>query len=124
MKRIYNTASPDRYLLLKEYAKKMKDRPTDAECILWENIRNKQLGIKFNRQHIIGDYIVDFVCLEKGLVIEVDGEYHHEEKQIEEDALRTKDLNAMGFTVIRFDNDEIYTDMDSVIERIYDVIEK
>ena len=123
MKRICNTASPDRYLLLKEYAKRMKDRPTDAENILWENIRNKQLGVKFNRQHIIGDYIVDFVCLEKGLVIEVDGEYHHEEKQNEEDALRTKDLNAMGFTVIRFDNEEIYTDIDSVIDRIYDVIE-
>ena len=123
MKRIYNTASPDRYILLKEYAKAMKDRPTDAESILWENIRNKQLGVKFNRQHIIEDYIVDFVCLEKNLVIEVDGEYHHEEKQTEDDAFRTNDLNAMGFTVIRFDNDEIYTDIDSVIDRIYDEIE-
>jgi len=58
----YRTASPDRYDLLKELAKKNRQYPTDAERILWYHIRNNQLGVKFNRQHIIGDYIVDFLC--------------------------------------------------------------
>jgi len=124
MKRRYNTASPDRYILLKEHAKRLKQYTTDAERILWEYLNNKQLGVKFNRQHIIGDYIVDFVCLEKQLVIEVDGKYHYEDEQTEADGLRTEELYAMGFQVIRFDNEEILTDIDSVIDRIYDVIEQ
>ena len=124
MKQAYNTASPDRYLLLKEFAKRQKKFPTDAESILWEHIKSKQLGVKFNRQHIIGDYIVDFVCLEKQFVIEVDGEYHDEIEQQEADTLRTKDLNAMGFTVIRFTNKEIFTDIDAVLDQIYDLIEQ
>lgn len=69
----YNTASPDRYVLLKEYADKNKQFPTEAESLLWRNIRARRLNAKFNRQHIISDYIVDFVCIEKKLVIEVDG---------------------------------------------------
>jgi hypothetical protein len=54
---IYNTASPDRYLLLKDFAQTNKQFPTDAEKLLWEHIRSRQLSVKFNRQHIIGDYI-------------------------------------------------------------------
>ena len=65
----YNTAAPDRYLLLKSCAQTNKCFQTDAERLLWEHIRAKQLSVKFNRQHIIGDFIVDFVCIEKGLVI-------------------------------------------------------
>ena len=57
----YNTASPDRYLLLKDFAIKNKQFPTEAEMLLWQHIRAGRLSVKFNRQHIIGDYIVDFV---------------------------------------------------------------
>ena len=96
----YNTASPDRYLLLKDFAIKNKQFPTEAEILLWQHIRSRRLSVKFNRQHIIGDYIVDFVCIEKRLVIEVDGGYHSEYEQIEKDEFRTERLNAMGFTVI------------------------
>lgn len=95
----YNTASPDRYLLLKDFAQRNKQFPTDAERLLWEFVRAKQLSVKFNRQHIIGDYIVDFVCVEKKLVIEVDGGYHSEYEQIEKDELRTERLNMMGFSL-------------------------
>ena len=123
MKYAYNTASPDRYKLLKEKAHKNKQFPTEAEAYLWNFLSGKQLGVKFNRQHIIGDYIVDFVCLEKQLVIEVDGDYHNEERQIEEDENRTIILNRMGFEVLRFSNDDVLNHTDEVIDRIYDELE-
>ena len=114
----YNTASPDRYVLLKEYADKNKQFPTEAESLLWRNIRARRLNAKFNRQHIIGDYIVDFVCIEKKLVIEVDGGYHSEYEQIEKDELRTARLNRMGFSVIRFSNEEVLENIHEVINKI------
>jgi len=114
----YNTASPDRYILLKEFAHKNKQFPTEAESLLWSYIRAKQLNVKFNRQHIIGDYIADFVCVEKSLVIEVDGGYHSEYEQIAKDEFRTERLNKMGFNVIRFSNEEVLGDISGVINRI------
>lgn len=114
----YNTASPDRYILLKDFALKNKQFPTEAEKLLWQYICAKQLAVKFNRQHIIGDYIVDFVCIEKKLVVEVDGGYHSEYEQIEKDEFRTERLNEMGFTVIRFSNEEVLGNTPSVINII------
>lgn len=114
----YNTASPDRYLLLKDFAHQNKQHPTEAESLLWKYIRAKQLTFKFNRQHIIGGYIADFVCIEKKLVIEVDGGYHAEYEQIEKDELRTERLNEMGFTVIRFSNEEVLGNISAVINII------
>ena len=114
----FNTASPDRYLLLKDFAQKNKQIPTDAEKVLWEHLRAKQLSVKFNRQHIIGDYIVDFVCIEKKIVIEVDGGYHSEYEQIDKDENRTQRLNDWGFSVIRFKNEEILGDISDVLNKI------
>ena len=114
----YNTASPDRYLLLKDFAQTNKRFPTDAEKLLWEHIRSRRLSFKFNRQHIIGDHIVDFVCIEKKLVIEVDGGYHPEYEQMGKDELRTERLNTMGFSVIRFSNEEVLRDLFGVINKI------
>jgi len=73
------------------------------------------------RQHIIGDYIVDFVALEVGLIIEVDGAYHSERQQEEDDERRTRELKTMGFEVIRFTNEEVLYDTNKVIE---DIIQK
>ena len=114
----YNTASHDRYLLLKDFAQTNKRFPTDAEKLLWEHIRARQLSVKFNRQHIIGDYIVDFVCLEKKLVIEVDGGYHSEYKQMEKDELRTERLRELGFSVIRFTNEDVLGNISNVLNKI------
>jgi very-short-patch-repair endonuclease len=114
----YNTASPDRYILLKDFALKNKQFPTEAEKLLWQYICAKQLTVKFNRQHIIGDYIVDFVCIEKKLVVEVDGGYHSEYEQIEKDEFRTERLNEMGFAVTRFSNEEVLGNTPSVINII------
>lgn len=74
----YKTAHPDRYALLKAFAKENQSNATLAEQVLWEELRSNQLGCKFLRQHIIGDYIVDFLCRQDGLIIEVDGVYHAE----------------------------------------------
>ena len=115
---IYNTASPDRYMLLKEFAKKNKQHPTEAEKLLWECLRGKNLWFKFNRQHIVGDYIVDFICIEKSLVVEVDGGYHSEYEQLQKDEMRTESLRRMGFRVIRFANEDVYGRIQDVIDKI------
>lgn len=115
----YNTANPLNYELLKENAKNRRKNPTDAENFLWQNLQNKNLeNYKFRREHIIGDFIVDFVCLSKQLVIEVDGGYHNEENQQELDIARTEYLNKQGFTVIRFTNENILFDIENTLGAI------
>lgn len=114
----YNYASPDRYLLLKEFAKKNKQFPTEAEMVLWEYLRGNNIGVKFNRQYIIGDYIVDFVCLKYRLIVEVDGGYHSEYEQIIMDEHRTEKLEHLGFSVIRFSNKEVLENIENVLSDI------
>ena len=114
----YKTASPDRYELLKAYARENRRNATLAETVLWEYLRDNALGIKFLRQHIIGDYIVDFVSRQKELIIEVDGGYHSERRQQAEDEIREYVLEEMGYHIIRFSNDEVLYNIDYVIERI------
>ncbi|MBR4926306.1 MAG: endonuclease domain-containing protein [Prevotella sp.] len=118
----YNYASPDRYRMLKEFAKKNRQFQTDAESLIWKHIRNSNSGVKFNRQYIIGDYIVDFVCLEKRLIIEIDGGYHSEYEQIQKDEQRTENLEAMGFKVVRYTNEELFTDIDVVLNNIQQLL--
>ena len=114
----YNYAAPDRYLLLKEFAKKNKQYPTEAERLMWEYLRGKQLWFKFNRQYVIADYIVDFVCLDSKLIVEVDGGYHSEYEQIEKDVHRTERLEHLGFYVLRFSNEEVLTGIETVLDTI------
>ena len=114
----YQTAMPDRYRLLKEFARKNRQHPTEAESLLWEFLRRNLWGVKFNRQHVIADYIADFACIEKDIVIEVDGSYHSEEEQMEYDEMRTTALQRMGFRVIRFTNEEVFQATNEVLERI------
>ncbi len=98
------------------HAKSNRQNPTKAEAVLWEELRGNKLGFKFRRQHLIDKYIVDFVCLEKGLVVEADGSIHALTK--EEDAIRTSVLVEKGFHVIRFTNDEILNSTKGVLEQI------
>lgn len=111
-------AASDRYSLLKDWARENRKNPTDAEAILWEHIRDRQLKTKFFRQYIIADYIVDFVSLESKLIIEVDGVYHSEYEQQQYDEGRTERLESFGFKVIRFTNDEVISQTDKVIKTI------
>lgn len=112
------TTHPDRYGLLKEKAREMRNRMTLAEEYLWNEIRAKQLGVTFRRQHPIGDYIADFACLAYKLVVEVDGGVHQEPEQKEHDAIRTLDLERLGYRVIRFTNEEVLTALPDVVSRI------
>ncbi len=114
----YMTARPSAYKLLKELQQKNKKKSTQAETILWECLRTKKLGYKFRRQHIIDEFIVDFICLEKRLVIEVDGGYHDNPEQKEADKLRTDILNELRFRVIRFTNEEIIGNIDATQKKI------
>ena len=118
-KQTWETANPALYDLLKEKAKKMRNQPTEAEKMLWNILANKGLeGYKFRRQHIIGQYIVDFICLEKRLIIEVDGSVHNVQEQIEHDQLRTEWLESKGFKIVRFTNKQVLLDSLNTIEII------
>ncbi len=102
-------------------AKGLRKRQTDAEMALWHQLNNRQLeGAKFRRQHRIGKYIVDFVCLEKELVIEIDGGQHNESPQITNDEQRTQWLEKTGYRVIRYWNNDVLENIEGVIENIRD----
>ena len=119
MKFVYETADCASYDLLSAYADYNKSHPTEAETIVWDLLKAKSInGHKFRRQHIIKDYIVDFVCLNKKLVIEIDGQYHLEGNQIVKDKSRTEDLQNSGYTVIRFSNEEVIGNTSQVIRDI------
>jgi len=121
----FRTAAPDRYHQLKELARENRKHTTEAETLMWEMIRDGRFeGLKFLRQHIIDDFIVDFVCRERGIIIEVDGGYHLDPAQQEDDQLRTEKLEALGFNVIRFRNEEVMFDYDNVQSRILRAIEE
>lgn len=112
------TADTLLYTVLRGYSHEMRYEPTMAEIRLWECLRAKRLGVKFRRQHVIDDYIADFVCLSEKLVIEVDGEYHNEEEQQTLDKQRTERLDALGYRVLRFTNDQVLFQIEDVLETI------
>ena len=114
----FKTAHPFNYEILKENAKENRKHQTEAEAALWEVLRANQLGEKFRRQHIIGDFIVDFVALNSKLIIEVDGAYHDDAEQMEADKLRSEFLNEAGFKVLRFTNEQVLQDTDNTIKEI------
>jgi very-short-patch-repair endonuclease len=98
-------------------ARCLRKRPTEAERFLWSRLRMKQLeGLKFRRQEPIKNYIVDFICYENKLVIEVDGGQHAEKK--EDDKKRDNWLNLQGFRVLRFWNNEVLGNIEGVLEVI------
>ena len=118
MDKWFETSAPDRHELLKEFAKKNRREMTESERVLWEELRKLNCGYHFRRQHPIGDYIADFACLKKKLVIEVDGGYHNEPLQQQNDQWRTEFMESKGYTVIRFNNEEISNNLHEVITRI------
>ncbi len=113
----YLTGNPEISGTLLERAKEMRANPTKAEGLLWARLKTKKLGYKFRQQHPIASYIVDFVCLSKKLIIEVDGGIHDFQK--EEDHQRQLLLEEKkGYTVLRFSNDEVLNDINGVIAKI------
>lgn len=113
---------PDTYPIMLSNSRRNRKDMTDAETALWSIIRNKQLGYKFRRQYIIGDYITDFACIEKHLILEVDGGYHFTDEQRKEDEIRTQFISRMGFRVLRFANGEVIADTESVKNKIKQIL--
>ena len=98
----------------------MRHDQTDAEALLWWSLRNKDLGTRFRRQHPIGRFIVDFVCLEHRLVVEADGSQHGGPNDEERDAF----LRSVGFTVMRFWSWDVISDLDGVVGEIAEALDR
>lgn len=114
----YCTADGSYYNLLRQFAKYNRQNPTPAESVLWHLLRGNQLGQPFRRQHIIGVFIADFVCLPSMLIIELDGGYHSIPEQQIADKERTAWLRQEGFNVVRFTNEEVMSNTEEVLKTI------
>jgi len=114
----YIKTSAEIWATAKDNARDHRKNPTDAEAIMWEIVRDHRLGYHYRRQHAIENFIVDFVCLKRRLVIEVDGGIHDTPEQKEKDGIRTKKLLELGFNEIRFTNNEVIHKGEEVIDKI------
>ena len=104
---------------LRELARELRKKPTSAEEILWQLLRNRQLlGFKFRRQHQLGDYVVDFFCSDARLVIECDGLVHDRNEQWHHDQIRHAYMVSQDVRVLRFTNQRILNDTESVLDEI------
>jgi very-short-patch-repair endonuclease len=104
-----------------EIARKLRRNQTDAERLLWSRLRDRRLAkAKFRRQTPIVDYVADFVCEDAKLIVEVDGSQHSENAR---DAERTAVLEASGYKLLRFWNNDVITNLDGVLQRIVEMLE-
>jgi len=115
---LHKNANPRLY----EYSRALRKETTKAEERLWEFLRGKKLnGLKFRRQHPFHNYIADFYCHERKLVIELDGAVHSTGENAEYDKGRTFELEELGIIVLRFWNDEVMNEIERVLTRIKEV---
>ena len=119
----FHRANPDRYPLLKEHARRMRNNPTEAEDFLWRQLKGKGLNTSFKRQCVILDYIADFYSPSANLIIEVDGGYHQTDEQQTLDEIREEKLKKQGYRILRFTNEQVLFDIDRVLTKIKDMIE-
>ncbi len=114
----YYTAEYKQWKILKEFARDNRKNSTEAEKLLWQVLRNKQLGVQFRRQHAIDIFIADFICIAYKLIVEADGDYHNTPEQEEYDQQRTYMLENLGYKILRFTNDEIINNISQVVNTI------
>lgn len=108
---------------LKDFSRDLRKNMPPAEVLLWSRLRGNQvLGLRFNRQKPLFNYIVDFYCHKAKLVIECDGSQHFEDEHEHRDQSRDVHLNQQGILVLRFDNSQIITQIDSVMQAILDAV--
>ncbi|MGD2082197.1 MAG: DUF559 domain-containing protein [Chromatiales bacterium] len=106
---------------MKRLARSLRKNQTDTERVLWRRLRNRQIaGRKFRRQEAIGRYVVDFVCLDEQLIVEIDGSQHADTTTF--DQRRTDYLQSRGHRVLRFWDNEILEHLGAVLERIHQVL--
>lgn len=108
--------------MLFEKAKQLRNKMTVGEEILWMHLRTGINGFKFRRQHPIGNYVADFFCFKAKLIIEIDGSVHNNNVIKENDINRQKDLESLGYTVVRFTNIEIHGQVQTVLNKISDLL--
>ena len=101
-----------------EIARKLRKEQTDAEQHLWQRLRRGALGVRFRRQHPLAGYVVDFCCLSRRLVVELDGAQHAEPEAALRDAWRDEVLARLGFHVVRFSNHQVLLETDGVVDAI------
>lgn len=101
-----------------EAAKQLRNEMTAAEQLLWQFLKLERKGLKFRRQHAIGVYVADFYCHRAKLVIELDGSVHDNPEVAERDVIREQDLKEWGYTIIRFNNKEVFGNVESVVNEI------
>jgi len=118
-----NTTDEHNWKLLIDITKELRTNQTEAENALWQALCAKKIGYKIRRQHIIQGYIADFICLEKNVIIEVDGGIHFTPEQKERDIKRTEILNQNGFKVIRFTNEEVLETLNKTVEKLKDYLD-
>ena len=106
----------------KQIRSQLRTNMPKPEEILWQRIRRKQLGVKFRRQHGIGRYIVDFYCAELNLVIEIDGDSHFSDEGKEKDTIRDAFMETLGIKFMRFTNEEVMKQTESVLERLFNLV--
>jgi very-short-patch-repair endonuclease len=107
--------------LSNQHARGLRKSLTDAERVLWHNLRDRRLGgWNFRRQHVIGPFIVNFICVEKKLIVEVDGGQHAE--MIIQDHNRTEYLNKNGYRVMRFWNNEVLQETEAVLQVLFSTL--
>jgi very-short-patch-repair endonuclease len=110
------------FVLKNRIQRSLRRNMTDAEKLLWHRLRGCQIqNYKFRRQHPFNDYVLDFVCLEAKLIVEIDGGQHNESAK---DLLRDQTLAKAGFRVMRFWNNQVLTELDAVVEEIWRELEK
>lgn len=108
---------------MNSYARELRNNATDAEKLLWRHLRGRRLnGFKFRRQRPMGKYVCDFVCLEAGVVVELDGSQHVTDSSY--DANRDTYLKAHGYRVLRFWNGQVFSEMAAVVETIYQALDR
>ena len=120
MTQMYNSRIRGTNPEVEQAAKKLRKNLTPAEAILWQALRNKQLGgLRFRRQHPVGNFILDFYCPSRKLVVEVDGEIHCD--RTDYDDARTNKLAEYGYIVLRFSNERVMNDLPQILAEIKQV---
>lgn len=122
MRRVFVPVKPSKYKTLRR-AKQLRKDMTDAEHVLWSYLNRRQMdGHHFRKQHSIGPYVADFACVKSRLVIEVDGFTHTSDFELAHDKKRDAYMKSLGWKILRFWNEDIYRDIDSVLGEIIDTI--
>jgi len=106
----------------KDLRRALRKNQTPSERKIWYKLNRNQLGVRFLRQYGIGQYVVDFCCPRKKLIIEIDGDIHGLENRIEKDASRTSYLENLGYKIIRFTNRDTIEHIDNVLDEIYRIL--